>query len=358
MPFKLLGSFFPVRVHVRPVVLISAFIVSVFANFWPVRIACAQDAARNPPPPGKLVDLGGWRMHLHCTGRSVEGAPTVVLEAGAGDSSIEWSLVQPRVARFARVCSYDRSGSAWSDLGPYPHTGRQIVYELRTLLARAKERPPYLLVGHSMGGRYVRMFATAYRELAAGLVLVDANHEDDLLFINGKFIRQWETATGKEVPAVKTSMPLRLEDLPADVREKIEAAARDADPQADHPPYNQLPRDARIAREWAWSQPKHFAANNSPFEGDEALALRTERQTVQHPLGDLPLVVLTRGLPVTGPRAEQIEPERKQHQTELVSLSSAGQQTVANGSGHHIHIDEPAAVVDAIRDVLMRSANQ
>jgi hypothetical protein len=70
--------------------------------------------------PGRLVDVGGWRLHLHCEGDSKPGQPTVVLEAGGGDFSVTWALVQPKVATFARVCSYDRSGSGWSDLGPNP----------------------------------------------------------------------------------------------------------------------------------------------------------------------------------------------------------------------------------------------
>src|SRR5580692_9072071 len=91
------------------------------------------------PPPGKLVDVGGWRLHLNCSGDVKPPAVTVILEAGAGDFSVEWSLVQPEVAKFARVCSYDRAGDGWSDLGPGPRTMHQIVYELRTLLDRAGE---------------------------------------------------------------------------------------------------------------------------------------------------------------------------------------------------------------------------
>ena len=96
------------------------------------------------PPPGRLIDIGGWRLHINCTGEAHSPQPTVVLEAGASDFSVEWSLVQPRVARFARVCSYDRAGSGWSDLGPRPRTMHQIVWELHALLEKAGERPPYV----------------------------------------------------------------------------------------------------------------------------------------------------------------------------------------------------------------------
>ena len=99
-------------------------------------LALLPDAARaqndsTPPPfpaPGRLVDVGGWRLHLHCTGEARPSRPTVILEAGLGDFSVEWSLVQPGVARFARVCSYDRAGDGWSDLGPHPRTMHHIVF--------------------------------------------------------------------------------------------------------------------------------------------------------------------------------------------------------------------------------------
>src|SRR5687768_14490876 len=99
----------------------------------PPAVARGQDATTSPPlpPPGRLIDLGGWRVHLHCTGEVRPSQPTVTLEAGSGDFSVDWSLVQPDVARFARVCSYDRAGAGWSGLGPRPRTMRQVVWELR-----------------------------------------------------------------------------------------------------------------------------------------------------------------------------------------------------------------------------------
>src|SRR4030095_2709756 len=124
----------------------------------------AQSQSTQPPfpPPGKLVDVGGWRLHLNCTGEARASQPTVILEAGLGDFSVEWSLVQPGVAKFARVCSYDRAGTGWSEMGPNPRTMRQIVFELHTLLEKAGVRPPYALVGHSYGGVLVRLYSITY----------------------------------------------------------------------------------------------------------------------------------------------------------------------------------------------------
>ena len=102
-----------------------------------------------PPAPGRLIDVGGWRMHINCTGVKSPGRPTIVLEAGSSDFSIDWAYVQPEVGKFARVCSYDRSGSGWSDLGPFPHTLKQIVFELHLLLDKAGESAPLVYVGHS-----------------------------------------------------------------------------------------------------------------------------------------------------------------------------------------------------------------
>jgi pimeloyl-ACP methyl ester carboxylesterase len=161
-----------------------------------------------PPPPGKLVDVGGWRIHLNCTGRSMRDAPTVVLETGAIGFSFDWSLVQPGVARFARVCSYDRAGVAWSDLGPAPRTMRQVAYELHTALANLKFNPPYVLVGHSAGGLRVRTFASLYPKEIAGMVLVDSVHEDSTRDFKGKRVRNRELSEGRTIPPIQTSIAL------------------------------------------------------------------------------------------------------------------------------------------------------
>jgi pimeloyl-ACP methyl ester carboxylesterase len=108
-----------------------------------------------------MVDIGSYRLHLYCTGR---GKQTVVLSPGGGAFSFDWYLIQQKVSAFARVCSYDRAGSAWSDPGPQPRTLRQEAYELHLALRRTKERGPYILAGHSIGGLVLRIFAELYPE--------------------------------------------------------------------------------------------------------------------------------------------------------------------------------------------------
>jgi len=107
-----------------------------------------RDAQRFPQR-GHFVQAGSIRMNIDCSGR---GLPTVILESGSGGPSVDWLMVQPEVAKFSRVCSYDRAGYGWSDPGPEPRSSLQIAHELKQLLQAAGEKGPYVLVGHSMGG--------------------------------------------------------------------------------------------------------------------------------------------------------------------------------------------------------------
>jgi pimeloyl-ACP methyl ester carboxylesterase len=311
--------------------------------------------AQEPPAPGRLVDLGGWRMHIHCTGETRPGRPTVVLIAGSSGISIDWVFVQKQVATFARVCSYDRSGTAWSDLGPYPHTLAQKVFELHLLLQKSGEPTALVLVGHSYGGRLARLYASTHPADVKGMVLVDAGHEDSLMSINGNLVREWELATGEPVPPPKASDPLRVEHLPPDLRKQLEAAAAQAADQPVGAPFDKLPPDLQRVRAWATAQVKSSAANNSRFNGDEILALKKARAATLHPLGDIPLVVLTRGIPIASDaeRGVEREEERLRHQADLATLSRQGRQrAAARSTGHHIHVEEPEIVVDAVRQVV------
>jgi len=321
--------------------------------------AQGQSASNSPPlpPPGQLIDLGEWRLHLNCQGKAAPSQPVVLLEAGAGDFSVDWSLVQPAVARFARVCSYDRAGSGWSDLGPRPRTMHQIVWELHTLLDKAGVKPPFVLVGHSYGGWLVRLYASMYPEVAAGMVLVEAGADNPRrLLPDGKVVHASDLAKGAPIPAVKTSGPLRESDIPPRILSLIEAGVRDAGPHANDPPRDKLPAAAQRMREWTLSQVKHAASNDNPFEAEELAAMFAERSKKENLLGDMPLIVLSRGISEgEGPKAQANEEEHKRDQASLVSLSRRGKQVVALRSGHHIPLDEPDLVVAAIRDVLAAS---
>jgi pimeloyl-ACP methyl ester carboxylesterase len=127
--------------------------------------------ARTYPMPGRLVDVGGHRMHLHCTGT---GSPTVVLEPGQGGASSDSGWVAPAVAGDSTVCVYDRAGRGWSDAAEGPQDAARIAADLHTLLERAQVPGPYVLAGHSFGGLYVQTFAATYPDQVAGLVLLDS----------------------------------------------------------------------------------------------------------------------------------------------------------------------------------------
>lgn len=126
--------------------------------------------------PGQLYDVDGHRMHIICTG---EGSPTVILEAGAGAFSAIWGWVQPAVAQQSRVCAYDRAGFGWSEPRAEPRDARQIAHELHTLLEKTGIAPPYVMVGHSLGGIYVRVYNAQYPGDVVGMVLIDATHPDN-----------------------------------------------------------------------------------------------------------------------------------------------------------------------------------
>src|ERR671921_8443 len=128
-------------------------------------------AERAYPPPGEMVDVGGYRLHINCVG---QGSPTVVLDAGSGGFSAQWVRVQREVSDTTRVCAYDRAGMGWSQRGPDPRDAKQISSELHTLLGKAGIEGPYVLVGHSYGGLYMQTYAARYPDEVAGVALVDS----------------------------------------------------------------------------------------------------------------------------------------------------------------------------------------
>ncbi len=132
--------------------------------------------------PGQLIDVGGHRLHVNCTG---VGSPTVVMEASFGGDSTSWAWIAPDVAHDTRVCVYDRAGQGWSEPAPGPQDGVAVANGLHTLLERAHELGPYVLVGHSLGGAFVQNFAAQYPNDVAGVVLLDSMHPDQYTRVPG-----------------------------------------------------------------------------------------------------------------------------------------------------------------------------
>jgi len=137
-------------------------------------VATAIDR-RTYPPPGQLVDVGGYMLHINCIGPTNTGNPTVILEGGLGATSSAWAWIQPEVAETTRVCAYDRAGTGWSDPTAEPHDAQHNAKALHTLLHNANVASPYVLVGWSVGGLYVRTYADQYRSDVAGVVLLDSS---------------------------------------------------------------------------------------------------------------------------------------------------------------------------------------
>jgi len=306
-------------------------------------------------PPGKLLDVGGYRLHLNCTGKS---GPAVVLMAGGGDYSFDWGLVQPDVARFTRVCSYDRAGLAWSDPGPTPRTMRQEAYELHTLLKAARVKAPYVLVGHSVGGLIARVYAEQYPHEVAGMVLVDPTHEDTTLMYQGKLVRVREGAKGVAIPPVQTMRSSPPKPPTAEDIEQFELTQKMFGAPKTEAPFDKLPSSTQAMRLWFRSQPPRAAAGTD-FWAEELQAMYAARAKTSRQLDDKPLVVLLAkpevGDPPPGISADEwkrVNEEKRQQKVGLTDLSLNSKLIVAERSGHHIQLDEPHVVTDAIRLVV------
>jgi len=264
-------------------------------------------------------------MHLYCVGH---GSPTVVLDSGIGDSWLSWRKVQPEVALFTRVCSYDRAGMGWSDKSPNPRTSKFIATELHGLLHNAEISPPFVLVGHSFGGLNVRMYAGLYPADVAGMVLVDSTPDDmkgfpaELKAYNETFLRKENLR--------QTTMPLGVPRLmgwcgngPPELRAMFRAI------------------DCRLQ---PWHE--HLAEY---YAGDESMA----QVRAGGLLGNIPLVVLSHdpGEP-TDSFVKAMEKAWDESQENFTYLSTHSTRIIAKGSHHNIQLDRPDAVVAAIQRVV------
>jgi pimeloyl-ACP methyl ester carboxylesterase len=328
------------------------YICTAFLLLLPL-LAVAQRNGGQPasPPPGRLVDIGGYRLHLNCVGKN---GPAVVLIAGGGDFSFDWGLVQPQVGRFARVCSYDRAGLAWSDPGPIPRTMLQDAYELRALLRAAGVKAPYVLVGHSIGGLIARVYAGQYPQEVAAMVLVDPTHEDTTLMYQGKLVRVRDGARGVAVPPAQTMrsgppQPPTKEDVGQfEFNQKIFGAPKIS------PPFDKLPAESQALRLRFLARPPRAAAGPDLW-AEELQSIHAGRAQTPHQLGDIPLVVLlpkpAYGDPPGGISADEwkrVNEEKRRQKIELTNLSRNSRLITAEKSGHHIQLDEPQVVTDAV----------
>lgn len=284
-------------------------------------MAEARDV-RAYPPLGQMVDVGGYRLHINCVGT---GSPTVVIDAGWGAWSLEWSRVQAEVAKTTQVCTYDRAGMGYSEAGPLPRNAKQFAKELRILLEKANLDGPYVLVGHSLGGLPVRVFAHEYPTQVAGVVLIDSMNLGRLT----------QPAPEIKPQAVAQSSGVSLPFLLARiglVRLFASALIPQDLPPETQPAYTAFSVIPRSIQAWA------DEGAGIPESLAQAAAIKS--------FGALPLIVLSAGLnQQTGWQTKQVE---------LRQLSSNSQQIIVDDSGHNIHTDRPEAAVAAIVKMVLQ----
>jgi pimeloyl-ACP methyl ester carboxylesterase len=301
--------------------------------------ASARDAALYPMP-GQRFDIGGRSMHLFCSG---VGTPIVLLENGLGANYTAWQLVQPLIAEFTRVCSYDRAGMGWSDSSPNTTQSRSVNADLNELLTRADVAGPLVLVGWSAGGVFVRDYYHQHPGNVVGMVLVDSSHEQQ----RNRFPHdaQAERIEGQMQSQIRLCGAFAWTGIVRTIG-VLEALAAKL-PEAIRP--------ASLA-----------LSERSGFCGGVAHEMRSfapdvSQSTPLASLGDLPLVVLTHGrapapedFPVAMPESYLRETERvwRDLQNELAELSSRSSHRIVANSGHDIPLEAPEAVVRAVRDVI------
>lgn len=316
-------------------------IVLLAAGFLYQQQATARDLEAYPPP-GKLVNVDDREMHIYCVG---EGTPTVVLEAGLGAYSLAWWTIHDTVAEATRTCVYDRASMGWSSFSDTISTHDVIVNNLHTLLENAGESPPYILVGHSAGGIYVRAYAHQYPDEVVGMVLVDSSHENS------------SHNLPEFIVANSTSLDTMLQICPYVSPFGIRRVLGMGEGVVSDFYSDEAVRGAVLAN---FYRSTHCSALLNEIAG---FALDTQQDDPPPDLGDLPLIVLTAGrgyadqldssddreLLATLQEADRVWLDL---QTALVGLSSNSTHIIVEDSGHVIQGDRPDAIIDAIREML------
>jgi pimeloyl-ACP methyl ester carboxylesterase len=319
----------------------SILIIFLFNNLFGVADARSVQLKAEHPAPGRMIDVGGYQLHIYCLGK---GSPTVILDAGLGNPGLTWIFVQTGIKKRTRVCVYDRAGLGWSDPSPHERTAKVMVDELHTLLKNAGIEAPYILVGHSFGGLLMRLYIHRYPEEIAGLVLVDSYHYtqmEEYPKVNGKgnlllplALQALDLWVASGIPALDPSLvpTLDLKKLPSNALETYQALAA-ADPKSV--------REAQA--ELAFLEES----------GDE------EKSAQITSLGNIPLIVLSHEYleprlldPIGLENYGEYEIFWRSDQAELALLSPRGRLVIAPRSGHYIQLDQPDLVIGAIEQVL------
>ncbi len=319
-----------------------------------------QQTHKDVPEKTIDVDAGGHNLHMLIVG---ESGPTVVLESGFG-GGIGWEQVRQEVGRFARVVTYDRGGFGASERGPKPRTARQIAVELRTALGNAGLSPPYILVGHSLGGPYVRVFAATYPDEVAGLVLVDPLHiktyesmEEIQSWFNEHCRQDWDTVNAycHQVPEEMSAMAWVRGLEQKHMAQFLETVSE--------------PKRSSLRREWlailaANPQPRPTVNPAASLYDEAAACAETFKQANADTLPNIPIILLAapgRISPLYAAK-NMLDPELRTLQKveerrhlddyrQWVDANPGVKLVVAYKCGHNIQLDNPALVIAAIQEV-------
>ena len=277
------------------------------------------------PPPGELVNVDGHLMHIQCLG---EGSPTVIIEQGLQGVSSAWEDITKQISTFTRVCAYDRVGLGYSE--PIGHQTRstEVANILHKLLEGAGIDDELVLVGWSAGGVYIREYHRLYPKNTRAMLLVDSSHEQQQTRLR-PLSEGGSTAT---LEIARYLAPIGLLRLSGLVRQQIENSP--------------VPDDLK-PRLIALYHQSHVA--QTVLNESESFTQDTQSDSPPAPVGDLPLIVLTRG---TNVETEEEQAIRDQMQRELVELSTNGKQIMAADSGHGIQYDQPELLIGSVKELV------
>ena len=330
----------PVRRWLKRLAVATASLLAIAAaSGASLEAVLRRRAARDYPPPGRLVDIGGRRLQIDCRG---SGSPTVVLESGLDNlGSLSWAAVHDSIARTTRVCAYSRAGMLWSDPAPAPFDAHQVATDLHAALIASGERAPWVLVGHSLGGPYALLFTSAYPAEVEGLVLVDASHPAQLARFREAVGKSMQPATG----AMGIGSALAWSGL-------VRLAAGGDSPST-------WPAVARAV-------PRAYLPSSLEAMRRETDAIRATLATAGAvtQLGARPLVVLTATAKqspamlaangITPAQGDRIQVAWETLQADEASWSLGGRRVRVPNASHYIQFDQPDAVIGAVRDVVER----
>ena len=303
----------------------------------------------NFPPPGELVDIGGYKLHLLVKGKNKTGL-TVVFFHGAGDIALNWNLVLPRVGDFATAVAIDQAGEGWSDHGHGLSLFQQ-VSDSHKALKLAGYKAPYILVGHSLGGILANIFAKEYRDEVAGVIMVDAAHPDILLNVFNKETNTFEwkifrTTASDTIPPVISTQLVSKPEISTFQPQKDFGDMLDKFSENDKKLFNWIYNE----RPWPYVKGYH------DFEAE--IFAEMHHQKDKYSLGNIPLIILTGGQKEYSDGDKYWTAIRKKTysdslQKDLLNLSTNSKQIIAKKSGHHIHIDEPEVVTEAVKQLVL-----